>query len=486
LELQVDPGSRGRPISRDIYGINEMGDTDGKGNLAGLSGKMPFGARRWGGDSSVSYNWMLDSYNTASNWFFETFPMDAAKDRPVDAALLPDGSSFDQWVQRNKANGVTSVATVPIIGWTTSTRTPKRCSYEVSKYGPQQSTDVWAPNCGNGMSPNGKTAVQNDPHDVYVEAGPDFAAQWVAHVVAAAGSADNGGVRVWELDNEPTWWHAVHRDIHPQYATFDEVLDRNARWAAAIKSADPTALVGGATPPGWESYFYSARDLYAGWGTGPDWKYWNNPSDCRAHSEGGGCVGFIPWYLSQMRALEQQTGQRLIDYLDIHAYVAPDGMPEKAEAAKPEIEALRLRSTRTFWDPDYMPPRADMIGMDNKWKTGTPQIVPRMKAWIDTYYPGTRLAITEYNWGAQGSTTGALGTSGPAGDLRQGGSGPCHPSGAIRRKASPGHSRSACSSTTTDNKALSATSRWALPRPMRTWFPSSRPCERATAPSRWC
>jgi hypothetical protein len=31
-----------------------------------------------------------------------------------------------------------------------------------------------------------------------------------------------------------------------------------------------------------------------------------------------------------------------------------------------------------------------------------------MKAWVNTYYPGTKLAITEYNWGALNHINGAL------------------------------------------------------------------------------
>src|SRR3712207_3028879 len=31
-----------------------------------------------------------------------------------------------------------------------------------------------------------------------------------------------------------------------------------------------------------------------------------------------------------------------------------------------------------------------------------------MRAWVNTYYPGTKLAITEYNWGALDHINGAL------------------------------------------------------------------------------
>ena len=401
-QLRVDTTQARRPIRPDIYGINEYGVT------STFAGQYPFTVRRWGGDNSVSYNWKLDSNNTAANWYFETFPIDAPNDNPVKPETLPDDSTFDRWVAMNKSSGFRSVATVPIIGWTTGTRQSKKCSYSVAKYGPQQATDVYAPDCGNGMTPDGKRTLQNDPNDVYARVEPDFAADWVTHVAQRFGTADQGGVWLWELDNEPTWWHAVHRDIHPLPATFDEMLDRNVRWASAIKASDPSAKVGGATPPGWESYFYSAKDLYAGWSTGPDYKYWNNPTDCKAHFDGGVCGGFIPWYLSKMRDQEASGGVRLMDYLEIHAYISPDNLPGNYQVNKSVNDALRLTSTRSFWDPSYMPPRDDMKGMNAKWGVGNPQLIPRMRKWIDDNYPGTLLAITEYNWGAPEHITGAL------------------------------------------------------------------------------
>ena len=408
LELRVNPAAGRHPISRDIYGLNEMGDADGNGKDVSLIGKLPFTARRWGGDSSVGYNWQLDANNTAANWYFETFPMNRLKDATADALGLTTGSSFAQWAQRNQKAGIKSVATVPIIGWTVNSNRPKQCSFSVAKYGAQKATDIYAPDCGTGVKPDGKTNIENDPNDAYMPVGPDFAQQWVAATVERLGRADQGGIALWELDNEPTWWHAVHRHIHPQLATFDEMLDRNIRWAQAIKSADPKAQVGGPTPPGWESYFYSAADLYAGWSTGPDYKYWNNPKDCKAHFEDGVCGFFLPWYLRQMKKYEDDNGVRLLDYLDIHGYVTPDGLPATADPKKPDIERLRLTATRLLWDPEYMPATADIQGMDRKWGTGKPQLIRRMKTWIDANYPGTKLALTEYNWGAQESITGAL------------------------------------------------------------------------------
>jgi hypothetical protein len=39
---------------------------------------------------------------------------------------------------------------------------------------------------------------------------------------------------------------------------------------------------------------------------------------------------------------------------------------------------------------------------------GAPGLIPRVKAWIGQYCPGTRLAITEYNWGNDNTGSGAV------------------------------------------------------------------------------
>jgi len=35
------------------------------------------------------------------------------------------------------------------------------------------------------------------------------------------------------------------------------------------------------------------------------------------------------------------------------------------------------------------------------------RLVPRIRGWVNTYYPGTSIGITEYNWGAENHINGA-------------------------------------------------------------------------------
>ena len=59
---------------------------------------------------------------------------------------------------------------------------------------------------------------------------------------------------------------------------------------------------------------------------------------------------------------------------------------------------LRNQSTRIFWDPNYVDP---------SWINNIIMLIPRMKNWVANYYPGTKIGITEYNWGAEPSINGA-------------------------------------------------------------------------------
>jgi hypothetical protein len=62
------------------------------------------------------------------------------------------------------------------------------------------------------------------------------------------------------------------------------------------------------------------------------------------------------------------------------------------------MQLRRNRSTRAFWDPNYV---------DETWIGTQVRLIPRIRGWVNTYYPGTQIGITEYNWGAEGHINGA-------------------------------------------------------------------------------
>lgn len=372
--LTIDTQASGYPINPDIYGMNFTDEA--------LAQELHLPVRRWGGNATTRYNWQLDTSNHASDWYFENIPNDNS-----NPGALPNGSSSDQFVEQDRRTGTSTIMTLPLIGWTPKARA-YACGFSVSKYGSQQSTDPWRPDCGNGIRSNGSEITGNDPTDTSLAIDPAFAQSWIAHFIARYGNAAAGGVRYYNLDNEPMLWNETHRDVHPNPTSYDEMRDRTIAYAAAIKAADPTAQTLGPAEWGWTGYFYSALD----WAPGGAW--WNNPQDRNAH----GGQPFVEWYLDQLKAYEQQHGIRLLDYLDLHYYPQANGV-SLSPAGNATTQTLRLRSTRSLWDTSYT---------DESWIAEPVYLLPRMRAWRDTHYPGTKLAVTEYNWGALDHINGAL------------------------------------------------------------------------------
>jgi hypothetical protein len=75
-----------------------------------------------------------------------------------------------------------------------------------------------------------------------------------------------------------------------------------------------------------------------------------------------------------------------------------------------------LNSTRAFWDPTYTDPNIAQPNYttDANYTAScttplqAPQLIPMMRNWVAADYPGTKLAITEYNWGGMEAINGAL------------------------------------------------------------------------------
>lgn len=377
LTLTINASAGQRPISPHIYGINFAS--------AALAADLDLPVNRWGGNATSLYNWQLDATNLGSDWYFENYPNQ--NDNPGN---LPFGSDSDEFVQQNLSTGTESLLTIPMTGWAAKSRNVL-CAFSIATYGPQQDHDPWYPDCGNGIDLNGDPIV-NNPNDASMPVDETFVQGWIAHLIGQYGTATQGGVQFYALDNEPMLWDYTHRDVHPEPTSYDEMRDRTYTYAAAIKQADPTAQTLGPVLYGWTAYFYSALD----WAPGPPW--WENPLDRLAHGD----IPFTDWYLQQMQAYEQQYGTRILDYLDLHYYPAAEGVT-LSPAGNAATQALRLRSTRSLWDDTYI---------DESWigASGYPpvELLPRMHDWVDNHYPGTKLAITEYNWGALDHINGAL------------------------------------------------------------------------------
>lgn len=416
--LTVDAGNPTHAISPDIYGMNYYTISAAAAKAVSLP------VDRWGGDATSRYNYVLDVTSSASDWYFE------------NQAGLPggttDASSFNAQVAFDATVGAKTLATVPVLGWVAKDATS--CSFPTATYPNQQKL---APDraCGNGVyangvnnctNSNGCNVTGNDPTLTSTAVDATWSKNWVNFLVGKYGAAAKGGVAIYDLDNEPSWWDAVHRDVHPAPFTYDEVTNNGLATALAIKTADPTAEVSGPVMDYWWAYFYSKKDIEAGWGAAPCYQPWGNPADRNAH----GGTPLIEYYLKQFAAYEAAHSVRLLDYLDLHTYFAAQypinsynsvGLTTAGDTAE---QQLRLNSTRAFWDPTYTDPNTGSSQQfpqpnyptDSNYTTDctkaltpqAPQAIPMMRNWVAKDYPGTKLAITEYNWGGQENVNGAV------------------------------------------------------------------------------
>jgi Glycoside hydrolase family 44 len=373
--LKVNVYTGRHAISRDVYGVNYAS--------AALIKALRLPLVAWTGDTTTRYNYLLDTTNYGSDFYFENDPNPVA-----DPAKLPAGSSADVFIAQNKKDGAATLMTVPMVGWTPDGRN-MACGFSVAKYGAQQSVDPEHTDCGNGVLTGGMDVTGNFPADTSTPIGASFDEDWVKYLVRIYGTAAGGGVKFYDLDNEPDLWFETQRDVHPIGASYDEMLAKTEATAKAVKHADPSAQTLGPVGWGWTSLFYSGLDQQTCQVTtcGPV------PPDMAAH----GGVPFATWYLRKLAAYQHKTGVRLLDYFDNHWYPQESGV--FGELDTPAEQALRLESTRMLWDPTYV---------DQSWIDQPVVAIPRMRKLVDTNYPGTKIAISEYSWGALDKIDGGL------------------------------------------------------------------------------
>lgn len=385
IAIAIDTSLDRRPVDPHIFGVNFGSDAQ--------HGDLRYPVRRWGGNSTTRYHWQADVHNTGDDWFYQNI-VDG------DGQNLPDGSTANAFLDATRAHGGEPVLTVPTIGWVPTPQRVKKWGFSQAAYGMQDldecryfgtnppawcTADSGNGRCANGGNPSfcqGGFIVGNNPLDTSIAIGPGFVGDWVQYLDDRYGGAANGGLRFYALDNEFSLWHHTHRDVRPNPVGYDELWQRMRDYAAAIKAADGAAQTFGPVTWGWCDLFFSPLD--GGCTNGPD---------RQAHGD----LPLIAWVLQQNCANPLPGGRRVIDYLDVHYY--PQGGVALNDDETAALAARRLRSLRELYDPAYV---------SESWIAQPVALVPRLRQWIDQYCPGTRIAITEYNWGGDTGLSSAL------------------------------------------------------------------------------
>jgi hypothetical protein len=352
----------GYPIGPLIYGVGN------DGNKAVWT--MGTTARRWGGNPTSRYNWELNTWNLTKDWFFRN-------------AGDPKGT-YDDFLLENQRHGVRTALTLPMLGWVA--KDGMSYSFPVSVFGPQQATAGDGPDAGNGVGRDGKFIAPGPQTRTSVRSTPESIERWVREI-RMKDRKRGRTVESYILDNEPMLWNSTHRDVHPEPTTYDELLEKTLAYATAIRRADPEARIAGPAEWGWLAYQYSAKDVVSGTAARPD---------RRAHGD----EPLIPWYLRKTREYEQKTGVKVLDLLDVHFYPMGQGVGIGGGGeTDARTAALRIRSTRSLWDPSYL---------DESWINERMRVLPLLRQWINENHPGLGISVGEWNFGAEGHISGGL------------------------------------------------------------------------------
>ncbi|HVC76722.1 MAG TPA: glycoside hydrolase family 44 protein [Candidatus Micrarchaeaceae archaeon] len=374
VAVSVDSSAAGRPISPFIYGV-AFADA---ATLKALGATVD----RWGGNTTTRYNWVIGhAWNSARDWEF----------RNNDGGH-PQGQMAEAFVAGALAGGAVPLITIPSIGF-------------VARNDDNQTKSVGVPAQGGPPLAPGSSAIAgyNPAANRQVTSVPSFATkpgqftlsppassqavyqdEWVHELQRRFGAAPKG-VGYFTIDNEPDLWSTTHTDVHPVRMSYDDMLSNYQQYALAVKAQDPNALLLGPDVSGWTGYFYSDLDR------GND--NFTTHADRTAH----GGQPFLPWWLGQVAKADRARGARSLDLLDVHFYPQAAGVfSERADTA---TQALRIRSVRSLYDANYT---------DESWIATPVELIPRLKQWIAQQYPGTGLAITEYNWGGEKDASGAV------------------------------------------------------------------------------
>jgi hypothetical protein len=371
VTIAVDVTAGRHRIDPNIYGIAQA--------TAAQLNDLNVPLNRNGGNNTTRYNWQQNADNRGNDWYFESI---------ADASAVA-GERGDTFFSTSRSANAQAMLTVPMIDWVAkvAANRNKLSSFSIAKYGAQSGNDwQWFPDAGNGVLMNGQYLTGNDPNDANVASSSSFQQGWIQHLVGRWGTNANGGVRYYILDNEPSIWHSTHRDVHPVGAMMNEIRDKMVDFAGKIKAVDPSALIAGPEEWGWSGYFFSGYDQQYGSLHG-----WSVLPDRQNHAG----ADYLPWLLDSIRQSSTTAGRRLLDVFTVHYY--PQG-GEFSDDTSTAMQLRRNRSTRSLWDPNYV---------DETWINDKVMLIPRLRSWVNTNYPGTAVGVTEYNWGAENHINGA-------------------------------------------------------------------------------
>lgn len=367
IVVNIFPEKDNHPISNYIYGSNAQSD-DRDENIT---------ARRIGGNRLTGYNWENNASNAGTDYINHSDD------------YLPWISGITGAEAKKPAIVITAFHDTSIAMNCYSLVTLQAAGYVAADLSGTVGQSETAPSLRwkeVKFSKKGAFSSVPDTSDNFVAT--DEEVQFLVNKYGH--SNEPRGIRGYEIDNEPGLWSSTHPRIHPKQPTVAEYISRSSALARSVKAVDPTAEIFGGVMYGYNEYlsFQNA----------PDWDSYKSFGT------------YINAYLSNMKDSSDKVGKRLLDVLDLHWYPEAQGADRnggliritQSQVSDSGVAVAREQAPRSLWDSSYK---------ENSWigQYFSPvALLPSLKASINKYNPGTKLAFTEINYGGDSSISGAI------------------------------------------------------------------------------
>lgn len=354
----VDPSRPRHVISDRVYGSNGQDDLP----------QARVTSRRLGGNRLTTYNWENNASNAGQDWFHQSdnyltwINGIAPVDEDVPAIFVK------VFLDSSARQGVPSILTLPMAGYVAR---DKGGEVPESQAAP---SPRWA---RVELAHPGAFPLAPDTTDdvVYVD-------EFIHAVRRLADSSARPMPPIgFALDNEPEIWYSTHPRVHAAKLSCAEMFQRSIALAGTVKRMWPEVEVFGPEHYGFNAML-SLQDA-------PDW------IDYRDRYP-----RFVDAYLDRMRLAADSAGKRLLDVLSVHWYPDVAGV-FTGDVGRTAVRH-RVQLPRSLWDSTYV--EDSWIG---QWFSPV-ALLPSLQSSIDTYYPGTKLAVGEWAYGAADHVSGGL------------------------------------------------------------------------------
>ncbi|MCE5300501.1 MAG: glycoside hydrolase family 44 protein [Spirochaetia bacterium] len=360
VEITVDPAKGKSPISPYIYGVNQ--DIARNANVT---------ARRLGGNRMTGYNWENNASNAGSDWQHssDNYMADIYNVKNAEEPAGVISAFHDKSLTMNTY----SLVTLQLAGYVAR---DKRGPVGADEKAP---SDRWAQVV---TAKAGTLSLDPDENDgfVYLDEEMNF-------LINKYGTSDGPtGIKGYSLDNEADLWGSTHPRLHPNKCGVEEYIQKSIDYSLVVKKFDPKSETFGPASYGFNGF--------TTWQNAPDWgkQAWTHD-------------WFLAYYLDRMAQAEKEYGLRLLDVLDVHWYPEAQGGGKRivfTNSGAAGAEA-RVQAPRSLWDREYT---------ETSWISNTGwspiYLIPRLKEMVDKYYPGTKIAFTEYEYGSGSHISGGV------------------------------------------------------------------------------